>query len=192
MKQKLLRVLGIVPLMLFTFNVQAGTVLWEPTVNSIDDTSLENVNFLMTVLDPSIDSLILYDAGLDGDEVLADLDTTTNDLTLVTAVPTFDIISFSFTTEYIATSLLTTDTADLGDTPTFELALLLSDGSLSFVSDYVALADNWYLITFDSGVTAELQGVDLTPSPVPVPAAFWLFGSALFGMVSVGRRKLSA
>ena len=28
-----------------------------------------------------------------------------------------------------------------------------------------------------------------TPSPVPIPAAAWLFGSALVGLVGIGRRK---
>jgi hypothetical protein len=33
-------------------------------------------------------------------------------------------------------------------------------------------------------------GIDNTnTSPVPLPAAVWLFGSALFGLVAIGRRK---
>jgi NAD(P)-dependent dehydrogenase (short-subunit alcohol dehydrogenase family) len=34
--------------------------------------------------------------------------------------------------------------------------------------------------------------VSTTASPVPIPAAAWLFGSALLGFVAIGRRKLAA
>lgn len=34
-----------------------------------------------------------------------------------------------------------------------------------------------------------LHSVDFTVSQVPIPAAAWLFGSALLGLVSVGRRR---
>jgi uncharacterized protein YkwD len=33
------------------------------------------------------------------------------------------------------------------------------------------------------------SGDSLEPSPVPVPAAFWLLGSGLLGLIAVGRRK---
>jgi len=37
-------------------------------------------------------------------------------------------------------------------------------------------------------VFAEVAGV----SPVPVPAAVWLFGTALIGMIGFGRRRKAA
>lgn len=39
------------------------------------------------------------------------------------------------------------------------------------------------------GATSEVGGLGCTPSAVPLPAAAWLFGSALFGLVGVARRK---
>lgn len=37
-----------------------------------------------------------------------------------------------------------------------------------------------------------LHSVDFTVSQVPIPAAAWLFGSALLGLVSVGRRRVAS
>lgn len=39
------------------------------------------------------------------------------------------------------------------------------------------------------GFTASLDADPIPPSNVPVPAAVWLFGSALLGLVGAGRRK---
>ncbi|TCK17584.1 putative secreted protein [Thiogranum longum] len=38
-------------------------------------------------------------------------------------------------------------------------------------------------------VNATWTGITLTPTAVPVPAAVWLFGSGLLGLVGVARRK---
>lgn len=47
---------------------------------------------------------------------------------------------------------------------------------------------NIYLVAEDSG-TPNSRLFVLAPTPVPVPAAVWLLGSALVGMGAVGRRK---
>ncbi len=50
--------------------------------------------------------------------------------------------------------------------------------------------------TFSTGYTdngqsgSSASGFTLTPSAVPIPAAIWMFGSALVGLVGFGRRKL--
>lgn len=50
-----------------------------------------------------------------------------------------------------------------------------------------------YRVTFSSDTLAfSLSGNTITVSQVPVPAAAWLFGSALIGMVGVTRRKARA
>ncbi|MFK5950328.1 MAG: hypothetical protein QM500_16340 [Methylococcales bacterium] len=52
------------------------------------------------------------------------------------------------------------------------------------------LANGWYLVFIGgSNKTQAGQTFNLTVSQVPVPAAVYLFGSALVGLVSVGRRK---
>ena len=45
---------------------------------------------------------------------------------------------------------------------------------------------------YDDGfnyVNATWTGITITPTAVPVPAAVWLFGSGLLGLVGVARRK---
>ena len=50
-----------------------------------------------------------------------------------------------------------------------------------------------YRVTFSSSaLNFSLSGNTITVSQVPVPAAAWLFGSALFGMLGISRRKSSA
>ena len=46
------------------------------------------------------------------------------------------------------------------------------------------------LVLVGSGSTPFIgDNGNATPSPVPIPAAAWLFGSALVGLVGIGRRK---
>lgn len=53
-----------------------------------------------------------------------------------------------------------------------------------------------YLLLIDKGLSTSSpqDGFDVAMvkvSAVPIPAAFWLFGSALLGMISLGRRHTS-
>lgn len=67
------------------------------------------------------------------------------------------------------------------------------------------IADNWfeataavqtapntsnYEVTFANGVS-QVYSFDAIPTVVPVPAAVWLFGSGLIGLVGLARRKTS-
>jgi len=55
-------------------------------------------------------------------------------------------------------------------------------------TDTYGVGPNWG--TFDQGTYYEVWSVDITPATViPVPAAVWLFGSGLLGLVGVARRK---
>ena len=45
---------------------------------------------------------------------------------------------------------------------------------------------------FDGTPYTEVYNVAITPSAIPVPAAVWLFGSGLLGLVGVARRRKSA
>ena len=45
---------------------------------------------------------------------------------------------------------------------------------------------------FDGTPYTEVYNIAVTPSAIPVPAAVWLFGSGLLGLVGVARRRKSA
>jgi hypothetical protein len=72
--------------------------------------------------------------------------------------------------------------------------IVLAAGSIPF--DFSDLADiNWLTLTIGTSEGLGGEQTDtyvqyhLTPSAVPVPAAAWLFGSALVGLAGIGRRR---
>jgi hypothetical protein len=85
----------------------------------------------------------------------------TADITLLNQVVTGPV-------SFFASGFLGTNGIGVGD-GTYQLLILLAPTSSSF--------------TFDVALSNVAQGV------VPVPAAVWLFGSALMGLVGVARRK---
>jgi hypothetical protein len=75
---------------------------------------------------------------------------------------------------------------------TFTLALLGSDGSTSLVtSDANGFATTIDVkaagITINNNAGGQITATDVTPTPIP--AAAWLFGSGLMGLVGIRRRK---
>jgi hypothetical protein len=52
-----------------------------------------------------------------------------------------------------------------------------------------APAAGGYTVTGVGNVTLSATGLSFTPNAVPLPAAIWLLGSGLLGLVGVGRRK---
>jgi hypothetical protein len=96
-----------------------------------------------------------------------------------------------------ASGLFHLATNEIGDTlrldgivPQFVLGLS-DDNGQTFLMDTgaVDLGANSLQLTFENSGT--LLTVDVITSPVPLPAAVWLFGSAMVGLVVVGRRKLA-
>jgi hypothetical protein len=70
----------------------------------------------------------------------------------------------------------------------------LSAEALSLGAESLVTTQRLYLAVqgknFYNNITWSLAGVtDLSPSPVPLPAAAWLFGSALLGLGAFKRRK---
>lgn len=74
---------------------------------------------------------------------------------------------------------------------TVDLADTAGWGSDTWVN--AQIQNNLNATSLTSGENAFIQkkasGVVLTVNPVPVPAAVWLFGSGLLGLVAMGRRK---
>jgi hypothetical protein len=89
--------------------------------------------------------------------------------------------------DFSATSTVTGNSTTLFNDNQFVLAV--TDGvswfePVSFVE--IAPGSNIYEITFSNGV---VTSVDAVPTVIPVPAAAWLFGSGLLGLVGVARRR---
>ena len=71
------------------------------------------------------------------------------------------------------------------------LVLTIKDGNLGGLQwgafSLAALEGTWSLQDA-SGKYKGLSGAELWGSPIPVPAAFWLFGTALIGFIGISRR----
>lgn len=77
--------------------------------------------------------------------------------------------------------------------------ITLSAGGLTAFDFAANVGTMGYLTSFELNVDAEddslnfvnatWTGITITPTAVPVPAAVWLFGSGLLGLVGVARRK---
>lgn len=73
-----------------------------------------------------------------------------------------------------------TSDVTLTDGDAFFVGLIEDDFSLGFDSITLSSQDFGFLFNVD----------DITVSPVPLPAAVWLFGSGLLGLLGIGRRRI--
>jgi len=156
----------------------ASSMVWLPDINTSTG-NFQDITFASFGVSSATYDLVFFDAGTTAAIEPSTTSITLADLNGVVAIspnPAPYVASFG------------ADLADLGTTAEFELALW--DSSLStftFVTSAAAIVEgNWYSITFGD-VTGTIQGVDL--APIPVPAAVWLFGSGLIGLVGVARRR---
>lgn len=85
-----------------------------------------------------------------------------------------------------------------------------SDDDLVLVYNYGGLFADWiigYSVTghervYDSSASGQISSIDSTltlssissfaPNPVPIPAAIWMFGTTLIGLVGFGKRRKAA
>jgi len=105
------------------------------------------------------------------------------------AVSVNDILNFSFTSDD-ATALTPVD--NLSNTNLKGLGIYF-DPSQSGSLQQVVLGYDDQTINDDDDFEDMLVRVDFRPSTVvPLPAAVWLFGSGLLGLVGIARRKIAA
>ncbi len=121
----------------------------------------------------------------------------------------FDVADFNAGSSVATALILTTDTNFAGQVTLDEVGIdytatsgsvsitLFGDNQFVFaiaeagtsswvLPDWFDSFDGGYVLVFDSAaIEVGLTNV----SPVPVPAALWLFGSGLIGLVAVARRK---
>lgn len=117
----------------------------------------------------------------------------TNPSSSLTGVFSFDI-PFTFGTSFQMYADLTAFTQALASAPGDLASAYSNFGSSGYwggISD-IHLADgtvlSGYSLTSDSG----FNWTNAYPTTVPVPAALWLFGSGLLGLIGVSRRKKKA
>lgn len=177
---KKIQILGASVLGLASMSASATT--WIPDVNTSTG-DFQEVTFLNFGLSDTIYDLVLFDAG---SAPSLEPSATSLTLPLLKGIVEVSANPAPYTASFGA------DTAFLGATAEFELALW--DGaSFSYVSDIDPLIPgDAYNISFTTSagtkITGEILGVDL--APVPVPAAVWLFGSGLLGLVGIARRRV--
>ena len=156
----------------------ANSTVWVPDINSSTG-DFQEITFASFGVSDATYDLVFFDAG-----TIASTEPSATSLTLADLNGIVEISANP--APYTAT--FGTDTAFLGNTGEFELALW--DGSVfTYVTNFTAIVPgNAYTIEFGN-VSGEIFGVDL--APVPVPAAVWLFGSGLIGLAGMARRKKS-
>ena len=156
-----------------------ANVIWTTDPNTLAGGDPQEISFLNFNIDSAMYDLVFYNAG--SNPSLGATSLVIPSLTGIVEV-TPDSAPNYF-------GVYDGDTAFLGATPEFELALY--DPSAMTYTEVVSfttlIPGNSYAIQFDNGVTGQLLGVDL--APIPVPAAVWLFGSGLLGLVGVARRR---
>lgn len=167
--KSILRTCAAVVTLVFAAGVNAATVF-----NPVDG----NVNFLFGDLQGG--SLGLFD---DSDQSYAGL---------FIDVPVPSVVGFLPISggNYLATNE-NGATLTLTGNSNFILGLNVG-GSWLADSSVTAVGANSYTVAFSNGGTVLEVDVQIVPAVVPVPAAAWLFGSGLLGLVGVARRRSAA
>lgn len=162
--------LSFVMASLVSVSANAAVVYWEPTNLDVNYSYSTDVGFSMAMFDvDDFDGLKL------------------NQLDLNPAADTIEILAAGGG-DYSATSTVTASSITLFNDNQFVVAL--TDGTDWFepVSwTQVVPNTNIYDITFANGT---VLSIDAVPTLVPVPAAVWLFGTGLLGLVGVARRRV--
>jgi len=153
-----------------SLSAHAVTVYWEPTDG--------DVNF-------TYDTVAGYSLGIfdvdDFDGLQA------NPLMLNTGAGADTINFVAAGSNFSATSTVTSNVTTLYNDSQFVIALTDNTDWFEPVSWYeLASGSNLYDITFSNG---SVLSIDATPTVVPIPAAVWLFGSGLIGLLGFARRK---
>lgn len=162
-------------LALATSVASAATVIWTPTDGDI--------NY-------SFDAGTAFDNNLYALFDVADFDgAQANALVLNKPADTINFVANG--SDFNLTSAVTPNTTTLFGDNEFVIATSLDNGiswSDAFSTYELVANTNMYNLTFSTGT---VLSIDAAPEvqAVPVPAAAWLFGTGLIGIVGVARRK---
>lgn len=117
-----------------------------------------------------------------------------------TVTGTFDAAAFLATGVLTITATTTVTSCTDTSPPVYGNTICgnLPAGSSPFVPLNMVLAPDYSVVTFDTALLATTPLGDVNTSTtytltaVPVPAAAWLFGSALVGLAGIGRKRKMA
>lgn len=152
--------------------------------------------FDLGVLGPVLDQEVIVGAGAFSDvinfsvEVYSDVATTALNNPLVKVGRTSTVVQRNI--EGLTMSLFDTHgTASTADDTQIGSALASGEYSYDFLAsgNYYAKVTGTATGTYGGKYTVTMSA---EPAPVPVPAAAWLLGSGLLGLVAVSRRKVTA
>ncbi len=141
-----------------------------------------------TIFAPTDGDVNFINSSLSGGTILAMFDDSDQSfLGNSLAIPVPEIVGFTGPISggnWIATNE-SAQTLTLTNSPNFILGISTDAGaSWSGDTSWTALGANSYTVNFSDGSIIE---VDV--QVVPVPAAVWLFGSGLIGLIGIARRK---
>lgn len=162
-------------LALATSVASASTVIWTPT-----DTDINYYFDTGTTTDTNLYAIFDVD-DFNGAQA--------NALVLNKPVDTIDIVANGSDFD-LTSATLTGNTTKLYNDNEFVIATLIT-GATSWTDAFSAYelvaGTNLYNLTFTTGTVISIDATQV--QAVPVPAAAWLFGTGLIGIVAVARRK---
>jgi hypothetical protein len=98
-----------------------------------------------------------------------------------------NLASFSPITDLLTIGGWQLDLSSMSITDQTASVLTLSGGGLLTGNGFDATGATW---TFSSNSAGTSYSMTVTASAVPVPAAVWLFGSGLLGLIGIARKKV--
>ena len=103
----------------------------------------------------------------------------------------YEIIIYAPSNTAVSTGLMTINGDLVGELPGTNPASLIDGVSYGIYSTIVSggLLDISGTTTGSDFSHSGIAGMQLSPSPIPLPAAVWLFGSGLLGLVAAARRR---
>ena len=165
---------------------------------AVSTVQLDQPNPIFTAGSPTLDVLLTgaFDVAVDAGDFTLSWDATVLQYTgTVIADPPWD-------TNFVNASSAATGTLDFVIVGTSGSALTVFDiATISFnvigadgTSSDIVMADAFTGWSVPGGVQTPVTYVDgqVTVNPVPVPAAVWLFGSGLLGLIGIARRRAAA
>jgi hypothetical protein len=171
-------------------NIDGGHVSWDPATTYVDggivDTSPGVVGDILGLGSVAGTNTITFSSPVT-DPVIAlwSVGAASNTVELAFNI-TPTLVSSGLSNLSLAGTLVVSGNTAIGDEGNGTLLFTGTYSSITFISDAEAFTGTWGFTVGDGDAAGEPPP---PPAAVPVPAAVWLFGSGLLGLVGMARRK---